>query len=193
MTEENKRTCGECQLCCKLLPVHGDLRRNGVDLPGNFHKPAGQRCPHQRFKKGCAVYGQPLMPRACKLWSCQWLKNPQTRDMVRPDRSGYVIDTMPDFITLTDNDTGKVRNIPVVQVWCDPARPMAWRDPNLLAFLNARGSVGVAALIRYSSSDAFTLLPPSLCSDGKWHEIHGGTHVPERTPMEIARVVGGKL
>jgi len=179
---EISRSCGGCTLCCKLLPVK-ELR-----------KPASQRCVHQRFKKGCAVYGQPSMPRSCRIWNCQWLKNPQTKDMVRPDRSGYVIDVLPDYVSMTNNDTGAVRNIPVVQVWCDPARPMAWRDPHLLAFLNGRGQVGIAALIRYSSSDAFTLLPPSLSSDGRWHELRN-TSVeagPEHSPLEIARVIGGR-
>jgi len=183
------RACSECSLCCKLLPVHGDLRRNGVNLPGNFTKPAGERCPHQRFKKGCAVYGKPAMPTACRMWNCRWLVNDDTADLARPDRSRYVLDIMFDFVTAVDNATGKQIDIKVVQVWCDPAEPDAWRDPALLAYLERRGREGIAALIRYGSKQAFTLFPPALSSDGQWHEVRNGTRMPEHTPAELLRKI----
>lgn len=184
------RQCGDCQLCCKLLPVHGGLRVNGKDLPGNFHKPAGERCPHQRFKKGCAVYGKPKMPPACRLWNCRWLVNDDTDALSRPDRSHYVLDITPDFITLRDDNNGSQRNIPVVQIWCDPNYRDAWRDPHLLAYLERRGRDGIAALIRFNSKDAITLFPPSMAEDRQWHEIHNGAMVPERTVDDFIKAFG---
>ena len=44
------RRCGDCQLCCKLLPVR------------ELSKGASERCRHQRVGKGCTVYRQPGMP-----------------------------------------------------------------------------------------------------------------------------------
>ena len=42
------RQCGECTLCCKLLPVPP------------LNKLAGQKCKHQRFPHhGCAVLLRP--------------------------------------------------------------------------------------------------------------------------------------
>ena len=40
------RQCGDCQLCCKLLPVK------------SLAKLAGDRCSHQKHHKGCDVYKQ---------------------------------------------------------------------------------------------------------------------------------------
>ena len=153
------RFCGDCQLCCKLMPV--------ADIV--LQKAAGVRCDHQRHHKGCAVYGSKDMPPSCRLWNCAWLVQEDTVDLRRPDRSHYVIDVMPDYITLVDNETGEQTNQPVVQIWIDPNHPDAHRDPALRAWLDARGT---PALVRFDSKRAFSLFPPSVATDGQWHEIH---------------------
>jgi len=176
-----KRECSNCSLCCRLLPVK------------EFQKPAGVRCNHQRHV-GCNIYAR--RPMSCALWSCRWLTNDDTADMSRPDRAHYVLDPMPDFVTLVDNATGKETNIEVVQVWCDVRFPDAHKDPDLRAYLERRGHEGKAAIIRYSELHAFTLFPPSITGD-TWREFHGGTVKPERTPEERfagiakARMIGG--
>jgi hypothetical protein len=81
------RVCGDCQLCCKLLPVPP------------LKKAAGRRCQHQKFGKGCAI--QDHKPFACRAWSCRWLSDPATAGMSRPDRSHYVIDVVSDYVTVT--------------------------------------------------------------------------------------------
>jgi hypothetical protein len=78
----------------------------------------------------------------------------------------------------------------VIQIWIDPAVPEAWRDPALLAYLDRRGKEGFAALMRYDSSTAFTLLPPAMTPNGSWHEIHEGTSVPERPVTEYIEKFG---
>lgn len=76
------RQCGDCQLCCKLLPVQ------------SLGKEAGQRCKHQRHSKGCAVYAQlERVSPECRLWNCRWLVENDTADLrLRPqplrDRPG---------------------------------------------------------------------------------------------------------
>lgn len=183
------RTCGSCSLCCKLLPMRKDgprifrqaealeemIKRGWAkreEFAGMVHewdKPAGERCQHQKFGKGCAIYSK--RPFGCRMWSCRWLTANDTGDQPRPDRCGYVIDIMPDFITATEN--GESTNIEVVQVWIDPARPDAHRDPRLRAYLERRAQDGVLGLIRFNECDAMTLWPPSMSSDGKWHEVGG--------------------
>src|SRR5512143_3522923 len=120
------RTCGDCQLCCKLLPVHS---RELTQYAGIFemHKPSGQRCQYQKFGVGCAIYGR--RPTACRMWTCQWLIG--AFKGTRPDRSHYVIDSTLDRIVVTDNKTGKRTVIPAVQVWVDPRNPKAHEDPDL--------------------------------------------------------------
>ena len=156
------RQCGDCQLCCKLLPVGGILQ-----------KPANQRCQHQRHHKGCAVYRTQLMPAECGLWVCGWLVNDDAADLSRPDRTHYVIDVMQDFVTAQNEGEPPIR-IGAVQVWCDPRHPEAHRDPALRAWLDRRGQDGLVAIIRYGSSDGFTLVPPSLSGTGEWMEIKSG-------------------
>lgn len=172
------RRCGDCQLCCKLLAVR------------ELSKDAGERCRHQRAGKGCMIYRQPGMPPSCALWSCRWIVNDDTADLSRPDRSHYVIDIMPDFVTLRHNETGETRPVQVVQVWVDPDFPDAHRDPRLRDYLLRRGEEGIAAIIRYGSSDGFTLFSPPLADDGKWHEVHSQAMGATHTPADLLAALG---
>ena len=137
------RQCGDCQLCCKLMPVAG------------IGKLAGVRCQHQKFGKGCAVYHKPGMPPECALWNCRWLVNDDADELSRPDRAHYVIDVLPDFITVNDNATGMAQNIQVAQIWVDPSYPEAHRDPALRRWMFRRAQEGIAALIRFNAHDGF--------------------------------------
>lgn len=153
------RACGDCQLCCKLMPVR------------SVGKGAGERCKHQRHGKGCAVYRDLWMiSPECKLWNCAWLGDPATAALSRPDRSHYVIDVMPDFIVVNDPVEGKI-NVQVVQVWCDPKYPNAHRDPALRAYLEKRG---LACLVRYDNEQAIVLMPPAMMVNHEWLERSTG-------------------
>jgi len=155
------RQCGDCTLCCKLVPV--------VELD----KKAGERCRYQRHGKGCVVYNTSRMPTGCHFWNCRWLVNDDTGDLSRPDRAHYVIDIMPDYIVVTDETTGVTTNVEVIQIWCDPDYPDAHRDPALRRYLERRAAEGKIALVRYNQSDAFAIMPPSMTSDRQWHEHTG--------------------
>lgn len=153
------RKCGDCQLCCKLVPVP------------TIDKPAGQRCQHQSRARGCKIYDE--RPVDCSLYSCQWLTDKTIANLRRPDRSHYVIDPTPDYIRVQPNDGSAESVVPVVQVWCDPRYPDAHRDQALRIYLAELGHRGYACIVRYSSKDAFVLFPPTLSSDGAWHEKTG--------------------
>lgn len=170
MTE---RKCGDCSLCCKLVPVR------------ELEKGAGERCKYQRHT-GCTVYNTVKMPISCGLWSCRWLVNDDTADLSRPDRSHYVIDIMPDFVMAVEEETGAERRIDVVQVWVDPRYPDAHRDPALRAYLERRGQFeGLAAIIRYSANDGFVLFSPAISGDRQWHEQTGKLDPREHTALEV--------
>lgn len=196
-----KRECGGCSLCCKLMPMRADAYKRheigatlqamvakgwispatAIAMMPDFDKPAGKRCPHQR-SYGCAVYAR--RPFGCRYWNCRWLVNDDTADLSRPDRSRYFIDIEPDFITMTDDETGKRANVEVVQIWCDPKDRDAWRDPKLLAYLDRRGKEGKAALIRYSGSEAIAVFPPSMSRSGELQIVPAGSGVAERSGLE---------
>jgi hypothetical protein len=147
----------------------------------DFDKPAGRPCQFQKHRKGCAVYAS--RPFGCRYWTCAWLAEADTADLPRPDRSGYVIDIVPDFVTLDDDGSGESVNVEVVQVWIDPRRPEAHRDRNLRAYLDRRGQEGKAALIRQNETEAFTLWPPSM-TGGEWREVRSAKAAVPRSAEE---------
>ena len=169
---DTARKCGDCQLCCKLVPVADNL----VGL----HKPANTRCPYQRHHKGCTIYER--KPSACAHYSCRWLLGVDTADMPRPDRAHYVIDPIPDFVRVVDRVTGELQqNIEVVQVWIDPDYPDAYRDPALRRYLLRRGEEGTAAIIRFGSKDGFPLVPPNMNESREWVEVRDGMLGPQHS------------
>jgi hypothetical protein len=155
-----KRECGDCQLCCKLLPV-----------PQADDKKAGQKCKFQRHHKGCTVYRTDRMPSACSLWHCRWLLNDECGDVPRPDRGHYVIDMLPDQIHVSDNATGEAQELICIQVWIDPDFPEALHDEALMRFIQRKAEQGFPTLARFDARRAVGIFAPSISSDGEWHFI----------------------
>jgi hypothetical protein len=176
------RQCGDCQLCCKLLPVH------------SLGKLAGQRCGHQRVGKGCMVYQQlGRVAPECKLWNCRWLVSDDTENLSRPDRSHYVLDLMPDFVTLRDDNTGEARHIEVVQIWVDPKHPDVHRDPALRAYLERRAEEGIAGLVRWDNEAAVAIFAPALSADHEWHEVGSKFTLKAHTVEDKVKALGGPM
>jgi hypothetical protein len=160
-----------------------------VGMIREFDKPAGERCQYQRAGKGCTIYSR--RPFGCRFWNCRWLVNDDTAELRRPDRSHYVIDLVPDFITTRNNETGEVRHVQCVQIWVDPNHPDSHRDPALRAYVERRAKDGIVALIRYSNRDGFVLIPPRLASDGQWHEVTTALRDKEHTAAQVVAALGG--
>jgi hypothetical protein len=175
----SERQCGGCTLCCRLLPVR------------SLGKKANTRCVHQRTGKGCAVYPKLLsVAPECRFWNCGWLGGVEdTADLARPDRSHYVIDVMPDYIKASDDITGEITEVPVVQIWIDPKYPDAHKDPALRAWLDRNKLI---ALVRYSGEDAVVLFPPSRMANRQWMERGSfSDREPPHSFEDIHRVVTG--
>ncbi len=151
---EATRKCGDCTLCCRLVPVPV------------LAKKANERCKHQSYSKGCRIYAR--RPQPCWAYNCKWLMEDDTADLSRPDRSHYVLDPMPDYI-VAQNETGE-HTVPVIQIWVDPHYPDAHRDPALRAYLERRSHEGFIGLVRYNSEDAFALIPPNRTANHEWVE-----------------------
>jgi len=185
------RHCGDCTLCCKLLPVQEGVKYEGgrllkTDLGEQFNamlprfvKPANTRCQHQ-CSKGCRIYKR--RPFACRVFSCRWLTGEDTEKLRRPDRTGYVIDMTDDVVLIDDVQTR------VVQIWVAPEREHDWRrDAELLAFCSRRLSEGIATIVRYGVSDAQVL----------WRTSDGEIVLSERHPattseeLEVALAANG--
>lgn len=165
------RRCGSCTLCCKLLPIPRPP----------LHKPAGVRCQHQRHT-GCAIYAK--RPIACRTWACRWLIDDETAGMKRPDRSHVVIDMTDDYVTLRQDD-GLEWKVGVIQIWCDPAHPQAYKAPEVRAYMLMQAEkYRAATIVRYNSRDAVVVFPPPLCDDGQWHERADDVAIVNRTPLD---------
>lgn len=163
------RQCGDCQLCCKLMPIL------------SLSKPANTRCKHQRSGKGCTIYAK--RPVECRTFACRWLADPTTKGLKRPDRSHLVIDPEWDSIVLE-----RTAVVAVMQVWVDPSFPDAWDTPEFRAhMLFVAEKYRAATLIRRNSRDAITVFPPPLADDGQWHiQEHGTTVSRDDLEKQIA-------
>jgi hypothetical protein len=157
-------------MCCTLVPV--DLREG--------HKPSGVRCQHLR-SKGCGIYATRPVP--CQAWSCKWLFDPETAALRRPDHAGYCIDPTPDTV-LAD---GRAQD--VIQIWCDPKRPDAHRDPALRDWLALMWDrFHMLAIVRWNSRDGFVIVPPGASADGDWFEVGGELKSEEDMLARLAEV-----
>jgi hypothetical protein len=194
-----KRECGDCQLCCKLLPMTGDpdvyvgsqrtantMIQLGLIQPNDFYgaipdfnKEAGVRCPYQKHNVGCTVYEQ--RPFGCKIWNCRWLVNDDTAELRRPDRSHYVIDMSPDYVY---SNEGHV--IPVIQVWVDKKHRDAHQDPVLREYLKRRTVEGYDALIRWDNRYDCMFL---CWREGQWHEKAAHMKMGFNSAANIAKML----
>jgi hypothetical protein len=146
------RSCGSCKLCCTLLPV---------DLPRG-KKPANVKCEHS-CSKGCNIYDH--RPDPCKYWSCRWLFDDDTANLRRPDKSGYVIDCALDTVIVNGQPCD------AIQVWVDPARRDAHRDPALREYLNVLAERHrILVIVRWSSSEGMGMIAPVLSGESVWLE-----------------------
>jgi len=152
---DDRRRCGGCTLCCKLLPVR------------ELQKKANTRCEHQS-RKGCAIYHQLGFPPSCALWNCAWFGG--DKDLVRPDRCGWVVDVMPDMIRHHNKETGEIQEIEAVQVWVESGLDLT-HDPRLRRFAERCAARNAVVLLRYGSQAATAVFPPAMCSDGEWHFV----------------------
>lgn len=172
------RKCGDCQLCCRLLPTE------------EIDKPANTRCAHQRTGKGCSIYEH--RPLSCKLWSCRWLLGDDTADQPRPDRLGIVLDMMPDVIRITNDTDGTEQTLPVIVAWIDPANRDAWRSPAFRRYVQRQT---VPVLIRYGSREGGgVLFPPAVTGRDHiaWQSSNVSDNMP-RTLREKAAAMGATL
>jgi hypothetical protein len=144
-----KKECGDCQLCCELVPVE------------EIGKKAGHKCGFQEEGVGCSIYIN--RPISCRFWDCGWLVMDEAKGLKRPDQSHYVIHPESDTVTM-DND-GVRHTLVVMVIWIDPKFPDAHEDPKLRYLLNKNK---IIAKLNYDSVRAKLLVPPSVNDEKKW-------------------------
>lgn len=96
------RTCGDCNLCCKLLGV--------IEI----EKPTNVWCKDCTPGKGCNIYN--TRPRSCVDFECLWLQMQDTMpDYTKPSQSKVV---------LAAPASGPIG----IMAWVDQSRPDAWKE-----------------------------------------------------------------
>ena len=93
------KTCGPCNLCCKLVQVD------------SLAKPAGTWCKHALPGKGCAIHG--AHPDDCRGYRCGWLESPVLGPEWRPNVSKFIL--------------GADLNGKRLCIVVNPAHPNAWK------------------------------------------------------------------
>jgi uncharacterized protein len=114
MGEIPGKACGECSFCCKVLEIV------------EFKKPAGLWCEHCQKSGGCGVYE--TRPAVCRAYECLWKGDRALGAPLRPDRVGVIL--------MEDPDSDEYRAV------CDPAKPLAWRNPLVFRHLVAMAKAG---------------------------------------------------
>lgn len=84
------RECGECTMCCKLLPV--------VELD----KPAGVMCDHCVGRSSCGIYSE--RPQDCKTFECMYYQMENVSTDLRPDKCGVIFEKLNDTLILGTGD-----------------------------------------------------------------------------------------
>ena len=96
------RSCGTCNLCCKVYSIK------------ELNKAAGRWCIHCVRGSGCGIH--PARPRSCREFFCSWLIDPNLGPEWKPEVCRFV---------LSADATHRA-----IMVTVDPGRPLAWkREP----------------------------------------------------------------
>ena len=101
------RSCGTCNLCCKVYSIR------------ELSKPAGQWCTHCVRGSGCAIH--PDRPPSCRDFFCSWLVDPNVGPEWKPEVSRFV---------LSSDAFHRA-----IMVSVDPGRPLAWKRAPYYAVL----------------------------------------------------------
>ena len=80
MTLVLSRECGNCTVCCRVLPIRS---------PG-LNKTSHVLCPHCEEGEGCRIYE--TRPSLCRDYYCGWRMWESLPDDWRPDKSGVFVD-----------------------------------------------------------------------------------------------------
>lgn len=111
------KSCGPCNLCCKILVIEDE----------DLKKDAGPLCKNCTATNGCKIYNK--RPQTCRDYECEWLQQRELPAHLRPDKTGTILQVDPESMEY--------------QAVCDPATPMAWRkSPHLFRHLVAKAKEG---------------------------------------------------
>lgn len=139
------KTCGACNLCCKVLQVE------------SLAKPAGRLCEHAMGGRGCAIHGR--HPADCQAFACGWLQWEDLGEAWKPDVARFLIRNEPSRGRLS--------------IDVDPEHPDAWRAatyyPTIKAWAAAVRAQGACVLV-YAGPNTTVVFPEADIDIGPFGE-----------------------
>lgn len=94
------RSCENCTLCCKVMPIPA------------LEKPGGVVCAHCDWGAGCKVYAR--RPAPCAAFDCSYLLSPALGEEWKPTTAHFVL--------------GYMAAADIVLIFTDPDHAAAWRQ-----------------------------------------------------------------
>jgi len=82
--------CGECTLCCDLLPIK------------ELNKPANILCEYCELKKGCKI--QETKPLECRNFDCAYYQMEKVHIDLRPDNCKVIFEKVSDRVFFGTQD-----------------------------------------------------------------------------------------
>lgn len=95
--QEHSRPCGGCQECCHTMRIVA------------LRKPPHTAC-HCLCETGCSIHE--TKPAECKNFYCHWKYHDELPEHCRPDCSGIIISTEPDYFAFYESRLGAFDSMP---------------------------------------------------------------------------------
>lgn len=108
------RSCGSCNMCCKVLTIE-ELKKDAGPLCGKWCAPGG-----------CSIYE--TRPQVCRDFECEWLMEREMPVKLKPNEVGTIL--------MRDPDSEQYQAV------CDPRTPNRWRHPLVFKHLVAKAKEG---------------------------------------------------
>ena len=120
MTAVPGRSCGTCNLCCKILVIE------------EIKKDAGPLCKDWCKGVGCGIYQK--RPQVCRDFECDWLAERDIPVRLKPERYGTIL--------MFDSESEEYQAV------CDPQEPNRWRHPIVFKHLIAKAKEGYTVVAK---------------------------------------------
>lgn len=147
-----KRSCGSCNLCCKIMEVVPEVKPDNHDWCQHANRPAG--CA------GCKIYER--RPQECRDFHCMWVIDQRFGEYWYPARSKIVI------VARSDPD--------VVAFIVDPDYPLRWRQEPFFQDIKEIARAGINGRL------GKTWITVVLVGDERIPIIAGPSRSPQKAP-----------
>tara|TARA_R110000772_G_scaffold47449_4_gene108523 strand:+ start:65 stop:514 length:450 start_codon:yes stop_codon:yes gene_type:complete len=125
-----KRECGECTLCCLILPI--------IDT----QSPPNTLCKHCTLSKGCGIYD--TRPNNCRNYNCEWILSDDIPMDLKPNKSHMIFEKITHTIQLANLEHTHLD---------------AWKEQNVLDYIQELNDKGISVIISSFTNTEKVIFP----------------------------------